>query len=666
MTRQIVAFDTETELIRPAKQAAELVCISYQRPGFDPQLVHAGGIDDRAALELVTSWLTTDTLIVGHNVAYDNAVLCHKWPHLIPLVFRAYDEDRVDDTMLRQKLLDIAEGCYRGKLHKFSKEVVQEDGTVEVVTGARWEQHNYGLADLTRRCLGRILEKDEWRLRYGEFKNTPITQWPDGARLYPLEDARATLDVFTLQTVHEEYIEDRFRQSRAAWALFLTQTWGLRTHEPGVDKLERETIAALAEIEGGLKDAGLVRRDGSRDTRRAQARMVAACKAAGRPVRLTAGGEKQLKEFKAAAEESTGGIADTVYEAIAAKGGVSLDSDACEASDDAILEDYAELTSLKAVLNKDLPMLRAGVTYPVHTSFNLTNSGRVSSSRPNVQNPRRLPGIREAFIPRAGKVYAQADFAALELHGLAQVCLSLFGESELARILNAGVDPHTDFAATMMGIPYEEAVALYDAGDKKFENERQTAKSAAFGFCGGLGPDKFCLFARKSYQVTLTRDRAKELKVQWVSRLPEMQRFFAYNGEDMNDEGEGIIRQLFSNRWRGGCRYTAKCNGWIQGIGSDAAKRATYLVSRACYAEPDSVLYGSRIVNMIHDELLVEVNDDEYAHDKAVEMSRLMEIGANEFLPDVPTHAKPQLARCWSKKAKAVYDKGGRLVPWAP
>jgi hypothetical protein len=88
------------------------------------------------------------------------------------------------------------------------------------------------------------------------------------------------------------------------------------------------------------------------------------------------------------------------------------------------------------------------------------------------------------------------------------------------------------------------------------------------------------------------------------------------------------------------------------------------LVSRACYAESASVLYGSRICNMIHDELIVEVTDDESAHDKAIELGRLMVLGANEFLPDVPARVEPLLARCWSKKSKPVF-KDGRLVPWA-
>jgi DNA polymerase-1 len=358
----VLAWDSETALFRPGVMAPEAVCFTYQRLGEEPQIIHA---DDPQALPLVVSWLTdVQLLLVGHHVVYDLAVLCAKWPEIVPLVFKSYDDDRITCTKLRQQLLDIAAGEFRGYLHKFQKRVCNEHEECDPDTcpqavekrGARWMPHDYTLDALTYRATGRRLDKDTWRLRYGEFLHTPLSEWPEGARTYPLEDARATLDVFLKQEEHVQYIPDQFRQARAAWALHLTSVWGLRTHAPGVDKLEQETLGALAAIEGDLKAAGLVRADGSRDTKKAKALMVQVCEQLGKPVRLTA------------------------------KGGVSLDSDACEASEYDLLEDYAELTSLKAVLAKDIPVLRAGTQYPVHTTFGLAASGRATSSRPNVQN----------------------------------------------------------------------------------------------------------------------------------------------------------------------------------------------------------------------------------------------------------------------------------------
>jgi DNA polymerase I len=641
--RPVRVFDVESCLFRPGVKAPELVCVSWRTPGQEPGIIHA---DDPDTLPLVTGWLTGHELLAGHNVVYDFAVLGAKWPHLVPLIFEAYDADRITCTKIRQQLLDIAGGQFRGYLRKFEKPVCTEHEDCDPATcpkatmkkGARWVPHKYDLDDVAYRANGKRLDKNTWRLRYGEFLHVPIAEWPEGARAYPLEDSSAALDVFLKQEEHVQYIPDQFRQARAAWSLHLTSVWGLRTHGPGVDKLERETRGALAAIEGDLKEAGLVRsggkKDGSRNVKVARAYMVQVCERLGKPVRLTD------------------------------KGQVSLDSDACEASEDDLLEDYAELTSLKSVLAKDIPILRAGTVYPVHTSFGLAGSGRSTSSKPNVQNPRRLPGIRECFTPRAGKVFAQADFSGLELHTLAQCCVTLFGRSHLAEVLNAGIDPHTAFAADVLGVSYEEAVRRKKAGDEEFDNARQTAKVANFGMGGGLGAEKLVLFARKSYGVILTEDRARELKAQWLERWSEMKLFFRYVSDLIDeDTGEGLVKQLFSDRLRGGCHYTAAANSLFQGLGADAAKRAHYLVTRACYAEPQSVLYGSRPVNQVHDETILEVDDDFRAHDKAVELGRLMVLGANEFLPDVPARVEPLLARCWSKKAKPVF-KEGRLVPW--
>lgn len=652
----VIAFDTETCLFAPGRMAPELVCVTWQQASGTgigkPHIVH---VNDSLCLSLIEDWLTRHgLLLVGQNVAYDLAVLCAKWPHLVPLVFAKYDRDEITDTKLRQQLLDIAAGEFRGYLKIFAKEVpiLDEDGKptedMHLVKGARFIPHKYDLDALLYRASGRRLDKDTWRLRYGEFLNVPLDDWPEGARIYPLEDARATLEVFLKQEEHVSFIPDQFRQARAAWALHLTSVWGLRTHGPSVDKLELETLGALAEIEDGLKDVGLVRRapgtkaDGTRNLKAARERMVRVCEEQGKPVRLTD------------------------------KGGVSLDADACEASGDDLLEDYAELTSLKTVLKKDIPVLKAGVELPVHTSFGMAASGRTTSSKPNVQNVRRLPGIREVFIPRPGKIFAQGDYTGMEMYTLAQVCLKLFGQSELARVLNEGLDAHTDLASIILGISYEEGMRRKKLGnDEVFNNARQTAKVANFGFGGGLGADNLVIFAWKEYQVRLTVPEAKKLKATWLERWPETKLFFEHNGnlvaeDESGGQGKGVLKQLFSDRWRGGASFCALCNSWFQGLASDAAKRALYLVVRACYAESSSVLYGSRPVNFVHDEIILETDDNSKAHDVAMELGRVMVVGANEFLPDVPARVEPLLARCWSKNAKPRFGPDGRLVPWSP
>ncbi len=353
-------------------------------------------------------------------------------------------------------------------------------------------------------------------------------------------------------------------------------------------------------------------------------------------------------------------------------GGVSLDADACKATEDEVLEDYASYTELGAVLNKDVPALAAASVFPIHTHYDLAETGRTTSSKPNVQNWRRRVGIRECFVPRPGKVFADADYNALELHTLAQACVTLLGESRLAEVLNAGQDPHTALAADILGIPYDECAQRVEAGDEEADNARQTAKVANFGLPGGLGPRKLVLYARKAYKVDLGRGqgeeaaiaRAAELKRQWFDRWPEMRAYFAH--VDTLQVGDlYCLTQLFSNRVRGGATYTAACNSWFQGLAADLTKHVGFLLSKACYVDRSSPLFDSRIVVFSHDEYILETDDTPAAHDVATELARIMVASARPFLPDVTPKAKPLLMRKWSKKAKAVKDSSGRLVPWS-
>ncbi len=57
------------------------------------------------AREAVEALLQSDSLIVGHDVAFDLGVLATCWPDLVPLIFDAYRSNRVTDIMLREKLL---------------------------------------------------------------------------------------------------------------------------------------------------------------------------------------------------------------------------------------------------------------------------------------------------------------------------------------------------------------------------------------------------------------------------------------------------------------------------------------------------------------------------------------------------------------------------------
>lgn len=690
---KVVAWDTETALIRPALLAPPMVCLTWARPGIDPKIAHV-----HDSLPTLREWLRNpDTLLVGHFVSYDLAVICAEFPELVPLVFSALREGRVTCTKIRQQLLDIAGGVFRGR--------VGEKG--------RWITHKYDLADLSKRHLGKVLEKDAWRLRYAEFRDVPIAGWvdrardvqakarrrredlegimqwrpgdkwpeeyekeivsldaviadsPEGVIRYPLEDAAATLGVYLSQEKHAAYLKDQYRQTYAQFALYLSSAWGLRTHAPGVEALRAELEVAYAELEETFQELGYIRANGVRDMKAIKGLMIQTCAENGLPLRRTDGHEGC--PLGDACEEH-----------------VSLDSDACEAvslaDPTSDLADYAELVALKKMLSNDVKMLEGGIVYPVHTRYDMAETGRTTSSRPNIQNlntgriknkksvaQRLRVNVRQAFIPRPGKVFIQADFPQLELYTLAQCCIKWLGHSKLGEMLNAGLDPHLAFAATLLGISYDEAA--HNKKREDVDHARQIGKVNNFGRPGGMGNKKLQVWARKTYGVNLTIEQLEQYRVSWHETFPEMRQYFAHINAMFGDDTERVtIETLFTERQRGGASYCAACNNGFQALGCDCAKAAMCLVAEAEYCDTASPLYGSRSVAFVHDEIIAETDDGLGVHDAAYELARLMTIGANRYLPDVPilmSKMEPTAMRVWSKEAKQVFVDG-RLIPWKP
>lgn len=615
------AFDTETFLITDGNLAPELVCVSYSEPDYNARLYHAidGSPTFRAS---VWCALSKNEPLIGANTAYDMAVMLAHDPALGEGIWALYDRGLVRDVIIRQKMIDIAMGCYRG----YRKD---KDG--------KTYQIGYSLAELAQRHLGHELSKgnDTWRLRYSELYEVPLYQWPKEAQQYAEDDAVATMAVYQKQESEAALLLDEPARCRTAWMLHLMSCYGIKTNPEAVAAFVQTTERRMGEIKGLLEQHGLVRPSGSRDTKAAKVWMKNVCAVQGLEVASTDGGD------------------------------VSLDDATCKATGDPVLRAYADYSSLAKVVSTDLPILLKGVDKPIQTRFEpLLETGRTSSSKPNIQNIKRLAGMRECFRPRPRYVYVDADYGMLELCTWAQTCLWLFGRSRLAEVLNAGQDPHLDFAAQILRITYEEAKARRKAGDKEVEQNRLVAKVGNFGFPGGLGAESFVDYAASSYKVNLTVEQARDLKRFWLAQWPEAKPYFDHIGNlEQGDSGRISLQRFVTGSWRSNISYTVACNDPFQSLGATAATWAGYDLARACYHEQNHILFGSRPVNFIHDQYLVEVLDDERAHDRAMAVADIMVAAAKRAIPDVTPKVEPLLCRYWSKDAKAIY-KEGRLVPW--
>jgi hypothetical protein len=399
-----VFFDTETHTFRPGTMAPPIVCVQWAVEGGRAFLMTKRGelAEEAGSLSPPTSntfssllayWLSQGATLVGHHVAYDLACFAAQDPELVAPIFRAYRENRVTDTMLRQQLADIGRGRHRG-----------------FYNGPVWIPLQYNLGDVGSRHGFKVNKADPWRMHYALLADVPLADWPhfckevsdvrkgakpgdvvtlrgEDAIRYALDDVHATRASFKGQAERypAELLCDEFFQARKFWALDLASTWGLRTSLRGVQSLEKGARERLEELERMLKEPWrvmtkdgkdwyegppLVRADGTRDTKSAQKLMQVVCQVDGLTLRLTK------------------------------KNGICLDSDACKGTGHPLLEAYAEASSMKKVLSNDVVALMGGTVAPIHTHFGMADTGRVTSAGPNTMNPRRLAGVRECYVPR--------------------------------------------------------------------------------------------------------------------------------------------------------------------------------------------------------------------------------------------------------------------------
>ncbi len=211
-----------------------------------------------------------------------------------------------------------------------------------------------------------------------------------------------------------------------------------------------------------------------------------------------------------------------------------------------------------------------------------------------------------------------------------------------------------------------------------------THQCANFGYMGGMGWQTFIGYAREQFDIVLSDEAAQKLHTEWLATWPEAKAYFAWiktqhawtpkrradgsivlGGPHNRPIKVTTIKHFVSGMVRGGAVFTDASNNYFSALAQTIGKEAMFYIARECYDESQqSILLGSRPINWIHDQVLVECLDDERAHDKAMRVAAIMDGVAELRLPDIKTKSEPCLARRWSKDAAAIYDARGRLLAW--
>lgn len=271
-----------------------------------------------------------------------------------------------------------------------------------------------------------------------------------------------------------------------------------------------------------------------------------------------------------------------------------------------IIDEILEYRGIKKLLStyiEPLPGYISPTTGKIHTTFNqaLTATGRLSSSKPNLQNipirTERGKEIRKAFVPsRPGGVIMSADYSQIELRIMAHLSC----DTHLINAFRKGQDVHAITAAKVFGIQAEDVTA----------DQRRIAKTANFGIMYGISA--FGL----SQRLHISRAEAKKIIEDYFANFPAIS---SYIEDTLASAREfGYVETLFGRRRylpdinskNGTVRALAErtaINAPIQGTSADIIKLAMINVDRRLSEEG----LQSRMVLQIHDELLFDALPEE-------------------------------------------------------
>ena len=265
--------------------------------------------------------------------------------------------------------------------------------------------------------------------------------------------------------------------------------------------------------------------------------------------------------------------------------------------------EYRQLAKLKSTYVTGLSSVVNPKTGRIHSHFNqtVTNTGRLSSTEPNLQNiPVRTPlgrEIRKMFIAeKDGWTLIDADYSQIELRVLAHIA----DDSAMKQAFLDNEDIHTQTAATVFKTPVDEVTSLM----------RSRAKAVNFGIVYGIGA--FSL----AKDIGTSRAEAQQYIDEYLAHYGNVALYMNQVVESAKECG--YITTVLGRR-----RYIPELsasshqlrmfgervamNAPIQGSAADIIKIAMVNVDRRL---AESGL-SARLVLQVHDELIVESPESE-------------------------------------------------------
>lgn len=298
-----------------------------------------------------------------------------------------------------------------------------------------------------------------------------------------------------------------------------------------------------------------------------------------------------------------------------------------------ILE-YRSLMKLNSTYVEGLIPYINQKTGRIHSYFHqtITATGRISSTEPNLQNiPSRADfgkNIKKAFVSKDGYTFIDADYSQVELRVLAHMS----NDENMKKAFMNDEDIHREVASQVFNVPFEDVT----------KEMRSRAKAVNFGIVYGI--TGFGL----GKQIHVSRKEADEYINSYFEKFQGVKQYM--DNMVKNAKEKGYVETLFERR-----RYIpelkssnymvrefgkrAAMNTPIQGTAADIMKIAMNNV----YKELIKNNIDGKIILQVHDELLLEVKDEQKEEAKKI-LQNAME---NAYKLSIPLKVEVTEAKTW-------------------
>src|SRR6266704_2258522 len=258
-------------------------------------------------------------------------------------------------------------------------------------------------------------------------------------------------------------------------------------------------------------------------------------------------------------------------------------------------------------------------------------TGRFSCTNPNIHQVPHAVEYRRCFSGHpAGRKLIIADYSQIELRILAEFS----GDQAFIDAFRSGADLHRVTAAQVFNVEQDQVT----------KEQRDFAKRLNFGVVYGIGAQRF------SMMTGLGVSEAEEVLRRYFATYRKLDSYLRESANRAVTEKQArtasgrLVRFNFDPSDRQQISMTQRNgkNAPIQGTSADILKRALRLLREELRGT------SARIVNIIHDEIVVEVDEGE-AGEVAQKVEHAMCAAGEEYLKTVPVKVESQIASEWAK-----------------